>query len=186
MFLFCSYPRSYLFLYVSFFCPILSYFILFFRYIFQIFPDFPRFSRIFPSFSYAVMCFFPNIADTYCAKKMYVLHVKKIIENSGFFFVKIFFLKWNLDIYKCPFLILKKKFIKVIYFVSFLKNGQNVPILFLSMFLFVLIRVLFLSFFVLFFLIFSVHFLDFPRFSRIFPDFSKFFLCSHVFFSEYS
>ncbi len=89
-----------------------------------------------------------------------------------------------MDIYKCPFLILKKKFIKVIYFVSFLKNGQNVPILFLSMFLFVLIRVLFLSFFVLFFSYFfgtfsrfSQIFPDFPGFSRIFPSFSYAVMC---------
>ena len=55
-----------------------------------------------------------------------------------------------MDIYKCPFLILKKKFVKMIYFVSFLKNGKNVPISILSIFLFVLIDVLFFTRFVLF------------------------------------
>ena len=65
-----------------------------------------------------------------------------------------------------------------------MKNGQNVPILFLSMFLFVLIQVLFYTYFVLFYPIFLEHFPEISIFSRIFPDFPGFFLCSQAYFTN--
>ena len=77
----------------------------------------PGFFQIFPDFSYVVMYFFRSITETICDAKLHNYPVKKIMYFLGFFIFKILFLKWNLDIYKCPFLILKKKFVKMIYFI---------------------------------------------------------------------
>ena len=70
----------------------------------------------------------------------------------------------------------------MIYFISFSKNGQNVPILFLSMFLFVLIHVLFYPIFVLFYPIFWNISRNFPEF----PEISRNFLMQSCVFFEYN
>jgi hypothetical protein len=76
-----------------------------------------------------------------------------------------------LDIYKCPFLILKKKFVKMIYFVCCFEESYTWSFFILIHVLFVLIQVLnsYTG------PIFLAHFQKNPDFSRIFPNFSDFF-----------
>ena len=76
-----------------------------------------------------------------------------------------------MDIYKCPFLILKKKFVKMIFFVNF----EELSYFNLIHILFVIIHVLFCPIFVHFCPIFLANFPEISGFSRIFPSFSKFF-----------
>ena len=82
-----------------------------------------------------------------------------------FFIFKIFFLKWELDIFECPFLILKKKFQKrfktILSLINYYEKSYPGPFLFLSRSYFVLSR----------------SYLSYPGpiFSACFPIFSGFF-----------
>ena len=181
--------RTYLSYFVLF-CPIFLEHFPDFSGFFQVFPSFSKFFQVFPSFSYAVMYFFYNITATTYDMKFHNCFIKKILYFLRFFIFKILFKKWNLDIYKCPFLIFKKKFIKTIYFVillvflrmvrMFLFDSYTCSYLFLYMSFFCPI----LSYFVLFFRNIFPDFSNFSKFFQVFPSFSKFFLCSHTFFQN--